>query len=310
MYFYTVVNVQIPLKFVSFSLCFRHVVILIVLKDCIPALIDFAKCASAPESVQVSSLQALTNLSVTSSYHPPYTKLIQHLYECLDNGSKNIQLHALKVLVNLSSNPEMVPHLLAAKVWGIFKFSFWFCQTLYPLLMRIVCKYVHIIVNLSRNFVSVPPKWKYFTLLVSPYLSIMVTGLATVEVTPPGLWDAITMGFKSLVENPSLSWSVFFCRHPVPCCQPLSRAQMRTSCCGGWPSSPTSCGHPVTRVWRVPHCQPSIRLPPQRQCGRLCMDITTQFTYGAKSSYWVNTNMNLYDIMLQGYTAASRDRFL
>ena len=66
--------------------------------------------------MQLTSLQALTNLSVLSDYHTPYTQIIQHLYECLDYGSPQIQQQALKVLVNLSSNVDMVPHLLAAKV--------------------------------------------------------------------------------------------------------------------------------------------------------------------------------------------------
>lgn len=86
------------------------------LQDCIPALIDFATATNSPESVQLSSLQALTNLSTTSDNHQPYTKVIQQLYEALDQASPAIQQQALKVLVNLSTNPDMVPHLLAAKV--------------------------------------------------------------------------------------------------------------------------------------------------------------------------------------------------
>ena len=66
--------------------------------------------------MQLSSLQALTNLSTLSEYHAPYTQIIQHLYELLDDRELKIQMQALKVLVNLSLNPDMVPHLLAAKV--------------------------------------------------------------------------------------------------------------------------------------------------------------------------------------------------
>ena len=87
-----------------------------LLQECIPALIDFAVSSKSPESVQLSTLQALTNLSVMSEYHGPYTQVVQTLYAYLDTGHKDVQLQALKVLVNLSCNPEMVPHLLAAKV--------------------------------------------------------------------------------------------------------------------------------------------------------------------------------------------------
>jgi hypothetical protein len=74
------------------------------------------------ESVQLSSLHALTNLSVTDRYHPPYTPLVGTLYSLLDAAPAPstphapVQLQALKILVNLSANPAMVPHLMAAKV--------------------------------------------------------------------------------------------------------------------------------------------------------------------------------------------------
>jgi hypothetical protein len=69
----------------------------------------------SPESVQLSSLQALTNLSVSPGFHGPYTKLVQTLYELVDSHDETRQMQALKVLVNLSANSDMVPHLLAAK---------------------------------------------------------------------------------------------------------------------------------------------------------------------------------------------------
>ena len=85
-------------------------------QESIPALINFAQSKDVSTSVQLSSLQALTNLSTTSEYHAPYTQIIQHLYELLDDGEVKIQMQSLKLLVNLSLNPDMVPHLLAAKV--------------------------------------------------------------------------------------------------------------------------------------------------------------------------------------------------
>lgn len=85
-------------------------------QECIPTLIDFASCDKAGSRMQLASLQALTNLSVTAQYHQPYTQLIQHLYDLLDSGIPSHCLQALKILVNLSSNLQMVPHLLAARV--------------------------------------------------------------------------------------------------------------------------------------------------------------------------------------------------
>ena len=94
----------------------RRLYITLYLQDCIPALIDFAVSDQSPEDVQLSTLQALTNLSLSASYHGPYTCLIQQLYQHLDRDSAALQCQAMKVLMNLSTNADMVPNLLAAKV--------------------------------------------------------------------------------------------------------------------------------------------------------------------------------------------------
>lgn len=92
---------------------------MLIVVDCpqlsIPSLIALANDSSNGD-IQLSSLQALTNLSVTPTYHAPYTRTIQSLYEQLDRHHGNIRIQILKLLVNLSDNPSMVPHLLAAKV--------------------------------------------------------------------------------------------------------------------------------------------------------------------------------------------------
>ncbi|XP_023933530.1 retinitis pigmentosa 1-like 1 protein isoform X2 [Lingula anatina] len=85
------------------------------LKGCIPNLIDTTLSEENPEPVYLASLQALTNLSVTDRYHGDYTRLIQKLYLLLDGAGEAVKMQALKVLVNLSCNADMVPHLLAAK---------------------------------------------------------------------------------------------------------------------------------------------------------------------------------------------------
>lgn len=81
-----------------------------------PPLADLILVQSGDDSVQMSALQALTNLSVTTHHHPLYTRVIQQLYGLVDSNVQNVQLQALKVLVNISCNKEMIPHLLAAKV--------------------------------------------------------------------------------------------------------------------------------------------------------------------------------------------------
>ena len=83
---------------------------------CVPTLVDISLDKDTGEAVCLSSLQALTNLSVTSDHHGHYTRLVSRLYELFSEDNTSLQLQALKILINLSCNPDMVPHLLAAKV--------------------------------------------------------------------------------------------------------------------------------------------------------------------------------------------------
>ncbi|KAL4226459.1 DBD domain binding [Mactra antiquata] len=82
---------------------------------CVPTLVDISLDNDTGESVCLTSLQALTNLSLISTHHGHYTRLVQRLYEFLPSQNGSTRLQALKILVNLSCNPDMVPHLLAAK---------------------------------------------------------------------------------------------------------------------------------------------------------------------------------------------------
>ncbi|KAK3601721.1 hypothetical protein CHS0354_016081 [Potamilus streckersoni] len=85
------------------------------LEACVPTLVDISLDDSTDIAVCLSSLQALTNLSVTDLHHGHYTHLVGRLYHFLDIDNGHLRLQSLRILVNLSCNPDMVPHLLAAK---------------------------------------------------------------------------------------------------------------------------------------------------------------------------------------------------
>ncbi|ESO90489.1 hypothetical protein LOTGIDRAFT_233771 [Lottia gigantea] len=85
------------------------------LEVCIPVLIDLITYERSPEDVQLMSLKSLTNLSTTPSYHDQYMVAIPRLYSMMDGINSSIRLQAVKVLVNLSCNPEIIPALLESK---------------------------------------------------------------------------------------------------------------------------------------------------------------------------------------------------
>ncbi|WAR24991.1 ARM10-like protein [Mya arenaria] len=83
---------------------------------CVPTLVDISLDADTGLATRLSSLQALTNLSAEGEHHGHYTRLVQQLYTLLTKSwDPALRLQGLKILVNLSCNPDMVPHLLAAK---------------------------------------------------------------------------------------------------------------------------------------------------------------------------------------------------
>ncbi|XP_074645269.1 uncharacterized protein LOC141901733 [Tubulanus polymorphus] len=84
------------------------------LAENIPTLIKLSEKTSNSE-IHLSLLQPLTNLCVLQTTHKHYTQYIQHLYELLSSTRPAIVIQALRILVNLSTNSDMVPYLLAAK---------------------------------------------------------------------------------------------------------------------------------------------------------------------------------------------------
>ncbi|XP_039917407.1 armadillo repeat-containing protein 10 [Hirundo rustica] len=73
---------------------------------------------SAPlnSDVQLAGLRLLTNMSVTSDYHQKMINSIPGFLNLLSKGTERTQIQVLKVLVNLSANPDMTRHLLRAQV--------------------------------------------------------------------------------------------------------------------------------------------------------------------------------------------------
>ncbi|XP_052286159.1 uncharacterized protein LOC127881942 isoform X2 [Dreissena polymorpha] len=85
------------------------------MEGCVQTLVDVTLDRDTGTPIRLSSLQALTNLSAVENHHTHYTRAVQGLYDYLALKDTALKTQALKILVNLSCNPEMVPHLLAAK---------------------------------------------------------------------------------------------------------------------------------------------------------------------------------------------------
>ncbi|XP_063219640.1 uncharacterized protein LOC134529454 isoform X2 [Bacillus rossius redtenbacheri] len=85
------------------------------LKDAIPLLLTFINVEQPKESIVLSALVTLANIAVLSDWHEEFYPALHSLYNLVDNGSPQVKLQALKLLVNLSCNEDMVPSLLAAQ---------------------------------------------------------------------------------------------------------------------------------------------------------------------------------------------------
>ncbi|XP_014289553.1 armadillo repeat-containing protein 10 [Halyomorpha halys] len=83
------------------------------LKDCIPVL--YSLLLDQPsEKLTFQILLTLTNIAVLPDWHEEFCPILHHLYHLVDSGSAPVKLQALRVLVNLSCNDDMIPSLLAA----------------------------------------------------------------------------------------------------------------------------------------------------------------------------------------------------
>ncbi|XP_073999144.1 armadillo repeat-containing X-linked protein 3-like [Rhodnius prolixus] len=84
------------------------------LKDSIPVLCSILLDQPA-EKVILQTLVTLLNITVLPDWHMECCIILHHLYQLVDTGSFPVKVHALKVLINLTCNDDMIPSLLAAQ---------------------------------------------------------------------------------------------------------------------------------------------------------------------------------------------------
>ena len=85
----------------------------------LPVLLSFVNEGARKEEGEEMTeavLTTLANVAVLSTWHEEFYTYLSSLYALVDEESLPIKLQSLKLLVNLSTNPDMVPSLLAAKV--------------------------------------------------------------------------------------------------------------------------------------------------------------------------------------------------
>lgn len=67
-----------------------------------------------PEELIDAVLTTLANVAMMNDWHEEFTPSLHRLYSLIDQESLPIRLQSLKLLVNLSTNADMVPSLFAA----------------------------------------------------------------------------------------------------------------------------------------------------------------------------------------------------
>ncbi|KAK6175328.1 hypothetical protein SNE40_013816 [Patella caerulea] len=123
------------------------------LEVCIPVLIDLITYEQSPEDVQLMSLKSLTNLSTTPSYHEQYIPALPRLFHMMDGNNASIRLQAVKVLVNLSCNPEVLPDLLESKTPSSL-FRYLEPQTDSILLLRVITLLVNMVSGVKEEKIT------------------------------------------------------------------------------------------------------------------------------------------------------------
>ncbi|KAL4612709.1 armadillo repeat-containing protein 10 [Arapaima gigas] len=85
------------------------------LKVYVPQMLDLIEMSPVNSEVQLASLRLLTNLSVTNTHQHLLRNSITLFLSLLVVSNETIQIQVLKVLVNLSANPEMTEDIVQAQ---------------------------------------------------------------------------------------------------------------------------------------------------------------------------------------------------
>lgn len=82
------------------------------LKVCVPKILELIETSPVNSDLQLSALRLLTNLSVTDNHQHLLKDSVKLLLSLLVVSNEALQVQALKVLVNLSSNPDMMDDIV------------------------------------------------------------------------------------------------------------------------------------------------------------------------------------------------------
>ncbi|XP_050527455.1 uncharacterized protein LOC126897702 isoform X2 [Daktulosphaira vitifoliae] len=84
------------------------------MKETIPVLLALMKMMESDEIIY-NCLSALTNIAVFHIWHSELQPAIHALYSLLESKNPKVVLQCLKLLINLSCNDNMIPHLLGGQ---------------------------------------------------------------------------------------------------------------------------------------------------------------------------------------------------
>ncbi|XP_059190718.1 armadillo repeat-containing protein 10 [Centropristis striata] len=85
------------------------------IKVYVPQVLELIEMSPVNSDLQLGALRLLTNLSVTDKYQHLLKESITLLLSLLVVSNEALQVQALKVLVNLSSNPDMMDDIVQAQ---------------------------------------------------------------------------------------------------------------------------------------------------------------------------------------------------
>ncbi|KAM9377245.1 armadillo repeat-containing protein 10 [Pholidichthys leucotaenia] len=85
------------------------------IKVYVPQVLELIEMSPVNSDLQLGALRLLTNLSVTDKHHHLLKEAVRLLLSLLVVSNETLQVQTLKVLVNLSSNPDMIDDIVQAQ---------------------------------------------------------------------------------------------------------------------------------------------------------------------------------------------------